>query len=139
MPLAKRKGWTRLGTVLSLAWLLGTLIYATVEFQTVQVNLTESINSPKPNDPFAALGFEITGQQTFLTNCNVKEKRVSCSPRISRIALLATVPVVIAWILVVAFIWVRAGFRAHETISSNLSSAPAEQHIEQSAKPSKLR
>lgn len=108
MLLAKRKGWIRLGVVLSLAWFLGVLIYAAFDFQTVQTNLTTSVNSGNPFRNYA-------GQNTLLTNCDVKEKQVSCSPRFGSIALLSAAPVVITWILLAAVVyaalWIRAGFR----------------------------
>lgn len=108
VSLTKRKGWIRLGIVLSLAWFLGILIFAVLDFQTVQTHLTTSVKS---GNPFV----EGISEQTFFTNCNVKEKQVSCIPRSGSIALLSVVPVAIAWILIVtavyAVLWIHAGFR----------------------------
>jgi len=117
MALAKRTGWIRLGIVLSLVWLLGVLVYAGIEYRTVETDLTKSVQSPNP--ALKTGGWEVIGQQTLVTNCGVKNKQVSCSPRLANLALLAFAPITVAWFVVLlivrAVVWVRAGFKSDET------------------------
>ncbi len=117
MALARRKGWIRLGIVFSLAWFLGVLVFAGVEYHTVQTDLTNSLQSTNPS--LKAEGWEVIGQQTVVTNCGVREKQVYCSPRFANLALLAFGPITLAWILVLvgvyAIAWIHAGFKGDET------------------------
>jgi len=113
----RRKGWIRLGIICSIAWLIGVLVFAGIEYHTVQADLTLSVQFV---DPLLTAGkWEVVGKQTFITNCGVNEKQVSCSPRFANLALLAIGPVALGWVLVVlivyAVIWVHAGFRGDET------------------------
>lgn len=119
MALTQRKGWIRLGVVLSVAWIVGVLIYAVLEHYSVRGDLTTSINLPEPSSPPVVSHWEIVGQQSFLTDCDVKQKQVSCSPRFTNLALLSLLPIISCWLIAVLVVyavrWVRAGFRSDET------------------------
>lgn len=113
MARSKRNGWVRLGVVLSLAWLLGVLVYAGVEYHYTLEDLTSSVQSPDP--ALKPGGWEVIGQESLVINCGVREKQVSCSLRLGNLALLIFGPIAAAWLVVLAFVyaamWVRAGFR----------------------------
>jgi hypothetical protein len=117
MALTKRKGWIRLGFVLSAAWLIGVLIYAAFDYHSVRTDLVTAVRTADPS--LAKGGWEVVGQQSFLTNCDAKDKEVSCSPRALNLAALGLLPIAISWLaailLVIAVLWVRAGFRDRET------------------------
>jgi len=117
MTLAKRRGWIRLGVALSIAWLLGVALYAAFDFASVRDDLLTSVRTSDP--ALAKGGWEVVGQETFLTTCDSKEKQVSCSPRVLHLLGLAFLPVALSWIvtllLVYAVLWIRAGFRGDET------------------------
>lgn len=117
MTLAKRKGWIRLGVVLSVVWMVGVAIYAALDFSSVRADLLTSVRTSDPS--LAKSGWEVVGQESFLTTCDAKDKQVLCSPRIFNVLGLALVPVAASWLvaflLVYAALWVRAGFRGDET------------------------
>ncbi|SRR5581483_5158962 len=118
MAINKRKGWIRLGVVLSLVWVLGVLIYAGIEYHTVRTNLTNTVQSPT-NSSIDGDRWEIVGQKTFAISCAVKNKQISCAPRFKNLVLLAIAPVIVAWVLVIlitcAATWVRTGFDSDAT------------------------
>ncbi len=117
MPLAKRKGWLRLGIALSLTWIVGALIYSAIDYYLI--NSTESGWETEGRSE-RGLPAEST-RTSFLTRCGYEEKQAltTCSPRYSNVALLALVPLLGGWVFVTAavfvFLWVREGFRADET------------------------
>ena len=118
MALAQRKGWIRLGIVFSVAWIVGVLIYAVSNHYTVRADIVEQVNSPEYSQTPSVVTRWVD-RQTFLTDCDVKEKLVSCSPQFSNVALLILLPVVGFWLtgvlIVYTFLWVRAGFRGDKT------------------------
>jgi len=125
----------------SVAWLIGVLAIAGIEYHSVQNDLLAAVKSPyssleqsghevpppppgfvidsQPDPSAKPGGWHVIGQQTFLTNCDVKDKFVSCSPQFVNLALLAFGPVAIGWALVslmaYAIMWIRAGFREDQT------------------------
>jgi hypothetical protein len=117
MALANRKGWIRVGLVLSTAWLIGVLIHAAFDYHSVRADLVTAVRTADPS--LVNSRWEVIGQETFLTTCDVKDKEVSCSPRALNLAALGLIPIAISWLaavlLVIAVMWVRAGFRDHET------------------------
>lgn len=114
MSNTNRVGWLRLGIVLSVAWLIGVSIYAVWEYRSVQDSLNASVLLPELNSQFPQ-GWQLYGQQTFLTDCKIENMRVFCSPRVVNLFTLALLPVLLVWILIIllvrVFLWVRSGFR----------------------------
>jgi hypothetical protein len=106
-----------LGIVFSLVWFFGVFISAGVEYYSVKTDLANSVQSPDPS--LKAGGWEVIGQQTLVTNCGVKDKEVSCTPRFKKLALLALAPIAVAWVLILltiyAVIWVHDGFKRDES------------------------
>jgi len=91
MKLTKRKGWIRLGIVLSVVWMVGVVIYAAFDFSSVRADLSTSVRTSDAS--FAKGGWEVVGQESFLTTCDAKDKQVLCSPRVFNLLGLAPVPV----------------------------------------------
>ena len=117
MTQKSKKGWIRLGIVLSTAWLVVTLAYATLDFW--RVNSKES--GWETVGGSSALPFETIPASLF-TECRGyggKGVLTTCSPRYLNVALLVFGPIALGWLLVLAVVyavlWVRAGFRDKET------------------------
>lgn len=119
MSNTNRVGWRRLGIVLSVAWLIGVSIYAAWEYRSVQDSLDNSVLLPELS-PQLPQGWQLYGQQTFLTECKIENKHVFCSPRVVNLFTLALLPVSLVWILIIllvrVFLWVRSGFRGRNEI-----------------------
>lgn len=109
-------GWIRLGIVISTAWVLGVGSYALYDYKSLKTDLAAEITAkPWLADPVVDGKWEITGQQSFFTECEMARVDVICSPRLTNLALRALAPVLVFWALSVVILqsarWVRAGFR----------------------------
>lgn len=118
MALAQRRGWIRLGVVLSIAWVVGVFAYAISDHYALRADAIATVDAPEPATPPVVTRWDIVGQQSFLTECDIKYKLVTCSPRVLNLALLTFLPIVGGWLIVVlivyAVLWIRAGFRSDE-------------------------
>ena len=118
MALSQRKGWIRLGAVLSVAWIIGVSVYAATDHYSVRADLVEQVNSPEYSQTPPVLTHWVD-HQTFLTDCDVELKQVSCTPRFTNLAMLILTPIIGCWLIVVLLVytvlWVRAGFRNDKT------------------------
>lgn len=116
MTVSKRKGWIRLGIVLSLAWILSVVAFGTYDYFAARSDTGALRSFP---DRSLAGGWEEPGKRTAFTFCLVRETGVSCEIHFTFLALLALAPVIIGWLVAVAvavsFRWVREGFRDKET------------------------
>lgn len=117
MTQRSRKGWIRLGIVLSIGWLVVALAYATLDFSRVSAKEAgwETVGNSN------ALPFETVPISLF-TECHGYGGGgvpTTCSPRYLNVALLVLVPVALGWALVLAVVyatlWIRAGFRDKNT------------------------
>jgi hypothetical protein len=49
MALANRKGWIRVGLVLSTAWIIGVLIHAAFDYHSVRADLVTAVRTADPS------------------------------------------------------------------------------------------
>ena len=114
MAINRRKGWIRLGVVLSLAWLLGVLVFSIYEHYAAKSYFAASLK-----EIIGKYGRDVEARyQTLLTDCSGEESAIACSPRWINLALLVLGPVLGCWVLAIvltyAALWIRAGFRGHD-------------------------
>lgn len=105
-----RHGWIRLGIVVSALWLVASAAYVAFDYVSHSVEMESRTVTPKDR----AEGWEPVVFSTTFTACNFAGT-VSCSPNWATIAVVVLLPLVSLWIIavvtVVAFQWVRAGFK----------------------------
>jgi hypothetical protein len=105
MTLASRTGWFRLGIVLSIAWLCGVCLYIWRMWSDSSESFNSQVLSSASGGPWA-----VVGQQAMFVSCRVAAGHSTCSPRLDNVAILFFFPLVSAWLLAFAFLWVRTGF-----------------------------
>lgn len=110
MNVRMRRGWMRLGVVLSVAWIVVVVVFTGYQYRETRFDLLSSIGSPQHSGD----GWEIIGKQVLLFECSVNSMKVSCHPRADNLALLAIGPIALTWVFAYLFAvsvaWVRAGF-----------------------------
>lgn len=107
-------GWIRLCIVFSVAWLIGVSVYAVYKYSFDLEQWTTFKNNERAED--IAEGWDVVQTESFFNICKVDNKNIPiCTPRSDKLSLLAFLPLVSTWLsgflLVVSFLWVRAGFR----------------------------
>jgi len=107
-----RKGWGRLGVVLSAVWLVVALAYAAFDYHRINSKEGGWETAGRSADHSAEMS-----PKSLLTECGYENDQIysSCSPRYRNITILVFGPIAVAWLLVIALVyaalWVRAGFR----------------------------
>jgi hypothetical protein len=115
MTWTSKKGWVRLGIVLSVTWLILMLAYAAYDYY--HVNSREA--GWETVGRSSALPVE-TRQTSLLTECGYEGKKIltTCSTRYVNLALLVLVPIASGWLIVYLIVyavrWVLAGFSGKE-------------------------
>jgi hypothetical protein len=106
-------GWARIGVVLSVAWVIGALAYATHDY----LSALEVARQPVFTEPNSAEKEWVSvGLETPLSSCYGESHQAVCRPKMRPVLALAFGPLIGVWLTVLAAIaavrWVRAGFRS---------------------------
>lgn len=118
-----RAGWIRLGVVLSILWLIGCAGYLLADYRRTFHETAASAWDTSARSEWQVRGqegryFDCTLSESLVTNAQTiadVEAQTTCSPVIGNVvALVISIPLLL-WgaipLLVVSFLWVRAGFR----------------------------
>jgi len=105
-------GWKRLLIVLSILWLLGSITVIVYERQTI--NPFDQFDQPLPTYDFWKWSPEYLSADKFL-DAEPGEELRHLTIQVGTVAITAILPILCLWVGVLAFAWVREGFRVgHE-------------------------
>ena len=103
------KGWIRLGLVVSVIWLVASCCYFFYHVHAESQDWPKVVRATSNNGPWA-----VVSQDSFYAYCDAQSSHVQCKPKVLNLALIAALPIGVAWAIVIAAVlataWVRAGF-----------------------------